>query len=54
MIRLYMLGCIILVATSIPRALERNAGLPGLVVAMFLIGLGVGGVKATFSPFLGL
>ncbi|KAF1995388.1 hypothetical protein P154DRAFT_526318 [Amniculicola lignicola CBS 123094] len=49
----YFAGCVVLFATSLPVALDRGAGLPGLAVAMVLIGLGVGGVKATFSPYLG-
>lgn len=40
-------------ATSLPVALDNGAGVPGLAVAMFLIGLGVGGVKSTISPFIG-
>lgn len=48
-----MAGGIIMFTTSLPTALENGAGLGGLVCAMVLIGLGVGGVKATHSPFLG-
>jgi len=33
--------------------LDNGAGVPGLAVAMILVAIGVGGVKATFSPFLG-
>jgi proton-dependent oligopeptide transporter, POT family len=40
-------------ATSLPVALDNGAGVPGLAVAMILIGLGVGGVKSTVSPFIG-
>lgn len=39
--------------TSLPVALESGAGVPGLGLSMFLIGLGIGGVKATISPFIG-
>lgn len=39
--------------TSLPAALDRGAGVPGLAVSMFLMGLGVGGVKSTISPFIG-
>lgn len=40
-------------ATSLPVALDSGAGVPGLALTMVLIGLGVGGVKATISPFIG-
>jgi len=40
-------------ATSLPASLDHGGGVPGLAIAMVLIGLGVGGVKATISPFLG-
>lgn len=39
--------------TSLPMALDKGAGIPGLVVTMFFMGLGVGGVKSTISPFIG-
>ncbi|KAH8588490.1 POT family-domain-containing protein [Bisporella sp. PMI_857] len=50
---LYLCGCLVMFTTSLPTALDNGAGVPGLAVSMVLIGLGVGGVKATFSPFLG-
>jgi POT family proton-dependent oligopeptide transporter len=40
-------------ATSLPVALDNGAGIPGLAVSMLFIGLGVGAVKATISPFIG-
>jgi POT family proton-dependent oligopeptide transporter len=40
-------------ATSLPVALKNGAGVPGLAVSMILVGLGVGGVKSTISPFIG-
>ena len=49
----YIVGLIILVTTSIPAALDRGAGLPGLIITMLIMGLGVGGVKATIGPFMG-
>lgn len=39
--------------TSIPEALDKGAGVPGLAVAMVLVGLGVASIKATIYPFLG-
>lgn len=37
--------------TSFP-AFAQSVGLPGLAVTMILIGLGTGGIKAAFPPFL--
>lgn len=49
---IYQVGCLILLLTSLPAALERGAGLPGLLTAIIFIALGVAGVKATLPPFL--
>ncbi|KAE9979842.1 hypothetical protein BLS_009395 [Venturia inaequalis] len=49
----YLLGCLLLVFTSLPVALEHGSGLIGFIWAMILIGLGAGCVKATFFPLLG-
>jgi POT family proton-dependent oligopeptide transporter len=49
---MYCLGIVTLTISSIPTSIEKGWGLPGLVVAMFLIGLGGGGVKAILPPFL--
>jgi POT family proton-dependent oligopeptide transporter len=49
---MYCLGIVALTVSSIPASIERGWGLSGLVVAMFLIGLGGGGVKAILPPFL--
>jgi POT family proton-dependent oligopeptide transporter len=49
---LYCLGIVALTVTSIPANIEKGWGFPGLVVAMFLIGLGGGGVKAILPAFL--
>lgn len=51
--RSYLAGCLVLLCTSLPVALDHGAGVPGLAVSMVLVAVGVGGVKATFSPFLG-
>lgn len=48
----YIVGVAVLFLTSLPAMLERGAGPPGLIVAMVLISLGLGGVKATLPPFL--
>lgn len=52
--RVYQCGILILLVTSLPVTLDHGAGLPGLIVAMALIGLGVAGLKATLPPFLGM
>jgi POT family proton-dependent oligopeptide transporter len=49
----YVMGCLLMLFSSLPVALEHGAGLGGLIGSMILIGLGVGAVKATFFPFLG-
>ncbi|KAK1981817.1 oligopeptide transporter [Colletotrichum cereale] len=50
---LSLCGSLVMFATSLPSSLDRGAGLPGLIVAMVLVGLGVGATKATISPFIG-
>ena len=54
LVSIYIVGLIILITTSIPAALEQGAGLPGLIVSMVVVGTGVGGVKATIGPFIGM
>ena len=51
--RFYICGCLTLLITSLPTSLENGAGVKGLAPAMILIGLGIGCVKATISPFIG-
>jgi len=51
--RIYFGGLLILVVSSIPSVLEPAEGLGNLIVALFLIGLGSGGVKSCLSPFIG-
>lgn len=50
---LSLCGSLVMFTTSLPAALDRGAGVPGLAMAMILIGLGVGATKATVSPFIG-
>ncbi|KAH6686236.1 oligopeptide transporter [Plectosphaerella plurivora] len=49
---IYQVGSLVLLLTSIPRALDAGAGLPGLITAMILIAVGIAGVKATLPPLL--
>jgi POT family proton-dependent oligopeptide transporter len=46
----YIVGLVVLVATSTHDALLHDAGLGGLVAAMITIGLGTGGIKANVTP----
>ncbi|ORY92083.1 MFS peptide transporter, partial [Syncephalastrum racemosum] len=48
----YMVGLVILTATSAPAAIENGAAFPGFVVAIVIIGLGTGGIKANVSPLV--
>jgi dipeptide/tripeptide permease len=50
---LYAVGLTILLITSLSPLLWQGSGLPGLIVALIVISLGVGGVKSTLPPFLG-
>ncbi|GKT49480.1 peptide transporter PTR2 [Colletotrichum spaethianum] len=46
----YIVGLIILVATSTPASINNGAGFGGLIAAMVTIGLGTGGIKANVTP----
>lgn len=49
---IYAAGILVLFATSLPVAIEHGAALPGLVLAMVVIGLGTGGIKSNVSPLI--
>ncbi|KAI8365405.1 POT family-domain-containing protein [Radiomyces spectabilis] len=49
---IYMTGLIILTLTAIPPAIASGASFPGFVVAIIIIGLGTGGIKANVSPLV--
>ncbi|EFR05005.1 peptide transporter PTR2-A [Nannizzia gypsea CBS 118893] len=49
---IYISGLIVLFCTALPIAIEHGASLAGLVVAMIIIGLGTGGIKANISPLI--
>ncbi|KAF8251351.1 peptide transport protein PTR2 [Wilcoxina mikolae CBS 423.85] len=48
----YILGLIVLFATSLPVSIHHGAALGGLITAMILIGLGTGGIKSNVSPLV--
>ncbi|OOQ85061.1 putative MFS peptide transporter [Penicillium brasilianum] len=48
----YLSGLLLLFLTSLPISLQHNAGIGGLIAAFILIGIGVGGIKSSVSPFL--
>ncbi|KAE8143625.1 POT peptide transporter [Aspergillus pseudotamarii] len=45
-------GVLILFATSLPGSLEHGAGLPGLMAALVLLGLGTGAIKSNVAPLI--
>ncbi|KAJ5938296.1 POT family-domain-containing protein [Penicillium verhagenii] len=49
----YLCGCLVQLVTSLPIVLDQGGGILGLAIAMFLIGIGLGGVRSTISPFIG-
>ncbi|UJR26326.1 hypothetical protein I4U23_007664 [Adineta vaga] len=49
---IYIMGLLILVLTSIPNSIKTGFALPGLVIAMIVIGIGTGGVKSNVSPLM--
>lgn len=48
----YLAGIFILTFTALPTAIENGAALPGVIVAMIVIGLGTGGIKANVAPLI--
>lgn len=49
---IYLVGLFVLVMTSIPPSINAGVALPGLIIAMIIIGIGTGGVKSNVSPFM--
>lgn len=49
---LYVLGLALLFVTSLPISRDRDLGLPGLIGAFVLIGLGTGGIKSTLPALI--
>ncbi|KAJ2626494.1 peptide transporter ptr2, partial [Coemansia sp. RSA 1694] len=48
----YMVGNLVLTLTSIPASIHAGGALPGLIIAMIIIGLGTGGIKPNVSPMV--
>jgi POT family proton-dependent oligopeptide transporter len=49
---IYLIGLSVLVLTSIPPSIQAGVALPGLIVAMIILGIGTGGVKSNVSPLM--
>lgn len=49
---IYFFGLLVLVLTSIPPSINAGVGLPGLIIAMIILGVGAGGVKSNVSPLM--
>lgn len=49
---IYMFGLFILFVTSLPAFIEGGLAFPGLMIAMVVIGLGTGGIKANVSTLI--
>ena len=49
---LFNVGCAVLTVSSIPSAVERGWGLPGLLISMFCVALGGGGFESNMAAFL--
>ncbi|CAG8486746.1 5219_t:CDS:2 [Cetraspora pellucida] len=50
---IYMVGLVVLTVTAIPQSIAAGAALPGLIIAMVIIGLGTGGIKCNVPPMAG-
>lgn len=51
---MYLIGTSILFFTSLLSILHKDEGLGGLLTAMILIGVGIGGVKVCLTPLIGV
>jgi proton-dependent oligopeptide transporter, POT family len=49
---IYLVGLVVLFITSLPVAIEGGVAFGGLIMAMFIIGLGTGGIKSNVSPLI--
>ena len=49
---IYFVGLCVLVLTSIPQSIQAGVALPGLIIAIIILGVGTGGVKSNVSPLM--
>lgn len=49
---MYLVGLLILTLTAIPSSIASGSAFPGFVVAIIIIGMGTGGIKANVSPLV--
>uniref|UniRef100_A0A1D1YVK9 Peptide transporter PTR2 n=1 Tax=Anthurium amnicola TaxID=1678845 RepID=A0A1D1YVK9_9ARAE len=49
---IYVVGLVVLTVTSIPAAITSGVSLPGLVIAIIIIGIGTGGIKSNVGPMV--
>jgi POT family proton-dependent oligopeptide transporter len=49
---IYLIGLSVLVLTSIPPSIHAGVALPGLIIAIIILGIGTGGVKSNVSPLM--
>ena len=49
---IYMVGIVILFLSSLPASIEAGLAFGGLLIAMIVIGLGTGGIKANVAPLI--
>ncbi|KXJ88078.1 H+/oligopeptide symporter [Microdochium bolleyi] len=45
-------GTLLLFISALPVSLEAGAGFPGLIVSLFIIGIGTGGIKSNVGPLI--
>jgi POT family proton-dependent oligopeptide transporter len=49
---IYFIGLLVLVLSSIPPSINAGVALPGLIIAMIILGIATGGVKSNVSPLM--
>ncbi|KAG4304494.1 hypothetical protein PORY_002204 [Pneumocystis oryctolagi] len=49
---IYFVGQLVLIFASLPFSIKYNLSFGGLIIAMIIIGLGTGGIKANVSPLV--
>ncbi|KAJ1833374.1 peptide transporter ptr2 [Coemansia sp. RSA 2706] len=49
---IYIIGDLVLTLTALPSSIRHGGALPGLVIAMIVIGFGTGGIKSNVSPMV--